>query len=415
MVAIAPFRALRYTAERVPDLSAVIAPPYDVIDPKEQEQLYAASPYNVVRLILGKQSAADTATDNRYTRAQHEFNDWRTQQVLQLDSTPAIYLIEQTFIDHGQQHSRLGFIALFQLREAIEQMVYRHEATLSAPKEDRTKLLEAVPANLEPIFCVYPDDGGTVQALLEQQRRRSPDVQARLHGEAVRLWLLSEPAVIQHISTQLASVAVLIADGHHRFEVAYANRARYGMLMSYFVSMADPALVVRPMHRVIGGEHPIDVEALRQLCTLEQVSGLAVLLQWLEKAQGQGRFGYFDGQAYYRVTLKPEPCAQWLKAPSVPQLVAPLDVSLLHWLMLPALGIRQEDVRYTAHADAARDTVQQGQARSAWFLRAIPLEQVYTLAAQGIRLPPKSTYFYPKVPSGLTINPLVDGEMRSDV
>ena len=406
MVAIRPFRALRYHPTLIPNLSEVIAPPYDVIGEEEQEQLYNSSPYNIVRLILGKQSPMDTEQDNRYTRAHRDFTTWRTARALAQDPTPALYLIEHTFQDGGRARIRLGVIALLEFQDAAGRFVYRHEATLAAPKADRTKLLDAVPANLSPIFCVYPDEQGLVQrALHEATRQLKPTATATLHGEDIRLWALTDPQIIETMTRHLASVAVLIADGHHRFEVAYARRRQYGALMSYFVSMADPALVVRPIHRAVLGASTPSRDTLRTLCELEPAADLDSLTAWLQADSSQGRFGYAEGRTLFRLRIKPERIAQWLMTPAVPRPLATLDVSLLHGLLLPHLSVNGATVRYTPHASQAILDVEQHGSGSAWLLRGIPLAQIYALASEGFTLPPKSTYFYPKVPSGLTINP----------
>ena len=462
MAAIRPFRALRYNPQSIHDLSQVIAPPYDVIDPKQQEQLYRASRYNVVRLILGKQDPQDTPSDNRYTRARRDFEAWCGQGILQPDPVPALYLVEQTFHIQETSCTRLGFIGLLGLQGAMERIVYRHEATLAAPKADRTKLLHALPANLCPIFCVYPDAGRQVQSLLERAvERTAPIGQARLGGEALRLWALTSPELIEEIARRLAPVTMLIADGHHRFEVAYAHRDRYGALMSYFVSMADSGLVVRPIHRIIpppaaapeapsacevddplsadaagggvihhGGGHVLEV--LRQLCVVEPVADLAVVTRWLQdpappEQRRVGRFGCCDGRQLYQVTLKPEALLAWLEHPSVAGPIASLDVSLLHHLILPHLAgspkahpatavhrvgswaleelLRSNiAVEYTADAAQAIRAAGDRPGSWAWVLRGIPLADIYALASRGHLFAPKSTYFYPKVPSGLTIN-----------
>ena len=411
---VRPFCGLRYDLGRVGDLNRVIAPPYDVIGEEEQEQLYQVSPYNIVRLILGRQSAKDTDQDNRYTRAQRDFNSWRQSGILKCDAKPSLYLIEHSFVHAGTSRARLGFIGLLELRDALNGAVYRHEATLAAPKADRTKLLDAVPANLSPIFCIYPDAGAALQHAFQRVTSDvEPIARAMLHGESIRLWALTDPALIEQICRGLSSVAVLIADGHHRFEVAYARRDRYDALMSYFVSMEDPGLIVRAIHRVVARSSAEHLSKLRQLCQVEPMKELAALLQWLETGTGRGRFGYSDGQALYGVTLNSERMAQWLMAPPVALPLAMLDVSLLHGLLLPQLGLRsspttpegESEIRYTADASEAL-RMANGGGCAAWFLRPIPLSQIYALASQGMSLSPKSTYFYPKVPSGLTINPL---------
>lgn len=417
MVAISPFRALRYDVGCAGPLDTLLSPPYDVITPDQQEQLYRASPHNIVRLILGKQSAADTSHDNRYTRARSDFEAWRAQRILVQDPHPAIYVLEQTFHDQGITRSRLGFIALFRLDDAAGPAVYRHEATLSAPKADRTKLLEAIPANLEPIFCIFPDEDGIVQRLLEGVTRRTPPTAgATLGSEAVWCWGVTDSETIRQVAQHLAPVAVLIADGHHRFEVAYANRSRYPVLMSYFVSMADPSLVVRPIHRLVQAGGAGVLPALQALCVMEPATPRLVpqrshgttdldsLLQWLQSQTTPGCFGFHDGRQGYRVTVKPSSLQRWLQAPTVAKPLAGLDVALLHGFLLPQAGANDAAVHYTADAARVLSEVSGAATQSAWWLRGIPLSQVYALASQGLVLPPKSTYFYPKVPSGLAMN-----------
>jgi len=404
MAGIKPFRALRYNPQCVPDLSAAIAPPYDVITPQEQDRLYQASPHNIVRLMLGKESPEDTPQNNRYTRAARDFSDWKTRGVLEQDAQPALYLIEHTFQDQGAARTRLGFLGLLGLDGAMERIAYRHEATLAAPKVDRTKLLEAVPANLEPIFCVYPDEGGNVQAILRQIQRAPPAARASFGPDSVRLWAITDTRTIDQIAQQLAPVTMLIADGHHRFEVAWAHRAKYGAMMAYFASMADPALAVRPIYRVISGGKT-DLAALRQLSSVEPTADASALLEWLKGHTREGCFGLYDGRTSYRVQLTPESLARWLIAPPVPMPIAALDVSILHGLLLPNLGLNGAAVHYTGELSHALRMAEEGQgAATTWLLRPISLTQVYALASQGLVLPPKSTYFYPKVPSGLAIH-----------
>jgi uncharacterized protein (DUF1015 family) len=405
MVAIHPFRALRYGPALAGGLGRVLCPPYDVIDPDEQERLYQRSPYNAVRLVLGKILPGDSARENRYTRALRDFTAWRQSHALEQDPVPALYLVDHAFSDGAARQSRLGFIALLELGDGIERMVYRHEATLAAPKQDRTRLLEEVPACLEPIFCVYPDEGGSIQQRLRRLAQAPATAEAAMDGETIRLWAVTDPAAIRQIREGLGKSAVLIADGHHRFEVACAARSRYGALMAYFVSMAEPALVVRPIHRIIQQPAAASRKPLEGLCRFEPVQDLAAALRWLDGQTGPGRFGWYDGAAYWTVTVRPEALRDWLAHPPVDKPLAELDVLLLHGLLLPRAAA-QAQCAYAAEASRAVREAAEGTGRSAWLLRGIPLTQVYALASQGLTLPPKSTYFYPKVPSGLTIHPL---------
>lgn len=405
MVKISSFSALRYRPDAVGDLSCVIAPPYDVIDAAAQDALYRRSPYNIVRLILGTQSPGDTDDDNRYTRARKDFDAWCRDGVLQADAAPALYVIEHTFSIDGRTHARMGFIALLGLDDQTRRSVHRHEATLAAPKADRTKLLEAVPANLSPIFCVYPDAQGMVQEVLRQTMRGRPVAEAGLAQERIRMWALTDSALIQRVTGHFAATAVLIADGHHRFEVACSKRSQYPAVMAYFVAMHDPALIMRPIHRIL--QHPggIPAAALRELCQVTP-STLEAVVRWLGDHQAPARFGWYDGRTVSQMTVAEPAMRQWLAAPSVPGPMAGLDVSVLHGLLLPRLGVDAGSIRYTASAVEAAAAVDRGEGTGAWLLRPIDLANVYTLASQGFSFPPKSTYFYPKVLSGLTINPL---------
>jgi uncharacterized protein (DUF1015 family) len=407
----------------VGELSRVLAPPYDVISGKQQAQLHEASPYNIVRLILGKDSPADTETANRYTRAGETFAAWCADGVLQPDLVPALYVTAHTFRDEqGAPQTRLGFTALMELDESTPQGVYRHEATLTAPKADRMKLLEAVPANLSPIFCVYPDEGARIHRLVQDVLAgTAPIAQASLPEEIVRLWVINEPDLMDALARHLASVAVLIADGHHRFEVAYATRHRYRALMSHFVSMGDPALIVRPLHRVVRLEPGREPAAVREFCALAPIGNLEALNRWLNAESSAGSFGYYDGRGLYKATPRSSARTQWQKTTRLAPALASLDVSLLHGLILPRLGVDPtaitdeapgrdatggvRGVQYVPQAHEALRAIDRGEADLAWFVRGLPLQQVYALAAQGLLLPPKSTYFYPKLLSGLTINP----------
>ena len=411
MARIQPFRALRFDPRSIPDLSRVIAPPYDVIDAEEQTRLHAASPHNIVHLILGKQSAADTEADNRYTRARTAYDAWRREGVLTRDGQPALYVTEHRYTVDGVTRARIGFTGLLEFEEPIERVVFRHEATLSGPKADRTKLLDAVPANLSPVFCLYPDTGGAVAALLQDLvRRTAPAVSASYRGDTVRLWVVTDAEVIRRVAEGLAKTPVLIADGHHRFEVAFSRRDRHKAVMSYFVSFQDPGLAVRPIHRILRGVSPAQAKALEALCVLEPARDLGALLQWLQEGHGAGRFGYCGAGKLFKTSLRPERLTQWLAAPSVPAPIAGFDVAILHGLILPAAGMAGAEIRYSAQAGEVVQAAGEGGAdTAAWLLRGIPTPEVYRVASQGVILPPKSTYFYPKVLSGLTVNPL-DGE-----
>lgn len=411
MAAIAPFRALRYNPDPdiVGDLGAVVAPPYDVISPQQQDALYQASPYNVVRLILGKEFPADRASDNRYTRARQTFDEWRASRVLVQDEAPACYLCEHAFTWEAQRFTRTGFIA----RLEFESSVLAHEATFDAPKADRTRLLEAVQANLSPIFCIVSDPQRRVALLMAQAQQRQPLLTTVKVGEdVVRLWALTDPALIRQIQQQLAPAKVLIADGHHRFAVALAHRHLCPGVMSYFAWAEDPALLMQPIHRVIrlpGESEGAWSAQLAAWCIVEPAGSLEDVTRWLDSSEGQGRFGSYAQGRFACVRLRDDALAEWLLHPSVPLALAGLDVTILHQMLLPRLfesaGLPSTTLPlYTPRPAEAVATVDQ-EGGCAFLLRPMRLSQMFALAQQGFTLPQKSTYFYPKVLSGLCLNP----------
>ncbi len=411
MVAIAPFRALRYNPGLVGDLSAVVAPPYDVISPQQQDQLYERSPYNVVRLILGKESPADSPSDNRYTRAKQTFEAWRAAGVLVRDERPALYLCEHAFRWEGHSCRRLGFLARLEFEGSVPDGVLVHEQTFDAPKHDRARLTEAVQAHLSPIFCVAPDPDRKTASFVEQlMQHQPPTATARFDEGQVRLWAVTEADTIETVRQRMAPLRVLVADGHHRFAVALSKRHLCGGVLTYFSWANDPGLLVHPIHRVVrlpSGAQERWRSQLRALCALTPVPSLEPLAQWLASSTQQGRFGYYESGQWHQAQVQEPWLAQWLMHPSVPLALAGLDVSLLHHLVLPTL-LRDgtpASLRYTPQPNEALALIQQGEGDCVFLLRPIPLEQVCALAAQGFTLPHKTTYFSPKVPSGLVINP----------
>ncbi len=414
MVAIAPFRALRYNPDRIGTLDRVLAPPYDVISPDEQEQLYQASPHNVVRLIYGTQLPDDDDRHNRYTRAKDAWTRWRADGVLIREAHPAVYLCEQAFVWEGRPARRLGVMALLDFEGSAGQ-VLRHEATFQGPKTDRAHVLEAVRANLSPVFCIAPDPQRRLHQFLDQITAQQPPVAAaRFRGDEVRLWAITDPGAIEQITGQLAGVSVLIADGHHRFEVALSHRHLSASVMTYFALREDPALVVRPIHRVLrvaSQQQEGWRRRLEALCRLEPRSSAEELMQWLNAAPGQGCFGYYDAGGFSAVSLREAVVAEWLLRPSVSLALAGLDVTILHQALLPRLhGANEEGCWYTPDHEQAIDRARQyGPQGCAWLLRPMSLTQVFAVACEGLVLPQKSTFFYPKVLSGLVFNPFDDG------
>src|SRR5271166_947175 len=265
MAKVFPFRALRYNPSKV-TLAEVVTQPYDKITPEMQDRYYAASPYNLVRVILGKPQAGDNERESVYTRAAACVQQWRTEHVLVPDAEPSIYLYTQTFRVPGDSSAvsaeRRGFIALGQVEDYDQKVVFRHEQTLSKPKTDRLNLLRATQAHFGQIFMLYSDPAAEIDGALQQAA--PPTVELRDEYDVLhRMWKISEPSLIQAVQTGMSDKKLIIADGHHRYETAlnYRNemRQRYGSdphspherVMMTCVNMDSPGLVILPTHRVV--------------------------------------------------------------------------------------------------------------------------------------------------------------------
>jgi uncharacterized protein (DUF1015 family) len=434
MARIYPFRALRYDPTKVsPD--QVVTQPYDKISPAMQDRYYAASPYNLVRIILGKTEPGDNENSNVYSRAAANLQHWREAQVLVRDADPSIYLYTQTFKVSGDpaetRLERRGFIAAGQLEEYDKKIVFRHEQTLSKPKADRLNLLRATQSHFGQIFMLYSDPAAAVDSALRQHC--PPDVEVTDEYDVIhRMWKVSDAATIARVQAAMDDKKLIIADGHHRYETAlnYRNDMRlrsgnngnapYERLMMTFVNMDSPGLVVLPTHRVVFGLEDFDVAAMNaKLCKYFDVEDLGPVTD-LESAMDQLREAGKVRSALLAVTQKDAYLLRSHQAQDSPVLANQserqrgLDVVQLHKLVLEeTLGMSDEDIRdqkhlkYVREAKDAIEEVQKG-ANVAFLMNAVRMEQVRDIAFGGEVLPQKSTDFFPKLLSGLTIYSLED-------
>jgi len=442
MIEIAPFRAWRYNP-RLVELSRVVTQPYDKITGKMQEGYYAASPYNLVRIILGKRGSADDASDNVYTRAAGWFREWREKDIFQQDPEPSIYRYLQNFKYPGGEEKleRCGFIALGKIEDYSAKVIYRHEQTLAKPKADRLELLRATRSHFGQLFVLYSDPARTIDQLLTLDSEPQIDVHDE-YGVRHRVWRISDPSLINAVQANMSDRRLIIADGHHRYETAlnYRNERRmaagagmgtsqtnrvrvqgserpaYEMVMMTFINMDSPGLVILPTHRVVHGLSSFSAESLwdkaRKYFSLDEVdpsinetratailreaghAGTALLAVTADraflldtpKANGLGVFGGLS-----------------LRQQS-------LDVVQLHKCLLEGvLGISEEDIRDQKNVSYVREIgeglaqVRAGQANVAFLLNPVRMQQVRDIAFAGEVLPQKSTDFYPKLLSGLTI------------
>ena len=422
MAAIEPLRTLRYEPGTAGPLEDLIAPPYDVIDAELRENLVARSPHNVVEIDLPEPGPDE---GDRYERAASTLTDWLESGILVREDEPAIWVLRQDYAaPDGSERTRTGFFARVRVEDYGPGRIRPHERTHPGPKEDRLRLTRATRANLSPIFSLFPDPNGLAQELLEQAQEAAPTTEAADHeGTRNTLWRVAETERISALQAALSESELLIADGHHRYETArvYADEVggegdhRYVLML--LVSLSDPGLLVFPTHRLLTGlaDDRTKQEAIRDVLMRDfEVEMLADSAELELSGDGRVAFGYMDSfhKQPYRATLKDQATAdRALEGRSEPY--RRLDTAVLEALILRgALGMSEDDIShlrgldYSKNLGDAIERVESGAADAAFFLRATPVEQVREVAETGESMPPKSTYFYPKVPTGLVFNPL---------
>ena len=429
MAEIFPFTALRYDPEKV-RLNQVVTQPYDKISPQMQEDYYKASPYNLVRIILGRPEGAETDANNRYTQAARYLESWQKQGILAQDSSPSIYAYSQRFFVPGtsEQVERRGFIAVGRLHEYKDGIVFRHEQTLAKPKSDRLNLLRATHAHFGQIFMLYGDPAQTIDSLLFGNDHHEWEEVTDEYGVLHRLRRISEPSVLNIVQTEMADRKLIIADGHHRYETALnfrnevsANadaclRANAGRVMMTFVNMDSPGLVILPTHRVVFGLRNSETKAFldkaQQSYEVKDVPGSAekdVTKLLGESGKKAISFVAATKNGNFLMMAKSDSPQQISSEFSMRQ--KKLDVVHLHSLMLEkVLGISrqqvidQQHIRYLRSASEALSSVKSDpEVNVAFLMNPVSIEQVREIAFAGEVLPQKSTDFYPKLLSGLTI------------
>jgi uncharacterized protein (DUF1015 family) len=429
MAKIFPFRALRYNAQKVL-IAEVVTQPYDKISPSMQDRYYSVSPYNLVRVILGKADPGDGKQNNVYTRAAANLQAWRAGEILLRDAEPSIYRYTQTFRVPGDAsgtvYERRGFIAAGQLEDYDRKVVFRHEQTLSKPKADRLNLLRETQSHFGQIFMLYSDPEESVDTALVEDR--VPDVDLRDEYDVIhRMWKVPDAPTIAQVQAAMDDKKLIIADGHHRYETAltYRNEMRqrsdgdpdapYERVMMTFVNMDSPGLVILPTHRVVFGldsfdfassltklERYFDIENLGPITSAKAVSD-----RLREAGANRTALLAVTRDSSYLLRALPRQQSKALDGQSERQ--RELDVVQLHKLVLEeTLKMSEEDIRdqkhlkYVREAQEAVDEVHRG-ANVAFLINPVRMEQVREIAFGGEVLPQKSTDFFPKLLSGLTI------------
>ncbi len=414
MAEIQPLRALRYDPERTDGLQAVVAPPYDVIDGEQRAELEARSPYNIVRVDLPQ------GGDGRYEVAAALLRQWRRDGIVVQDDQPALWTLAQDYTGpDGRRRTRCGFFARVRVEDYGAGRIRPHERTHPGPRQDRLRLTRATAANLSPIFSLYSDAGGVAWGALADAQPWAETTD--LDGTVNRLGRVRDSAAIETVTRVLDQTELLIADGHHRYETARVYAEEIGgegphrYVLMCLVSLQDPGLTVFPTHRLIRGLSAEQQEALaaalRRDFALQPLSDTA---QLAPSAGDTVRIGYLDSyfRAPFMLTLK-DPAIADGALPDRAEPYRRLDTAVLEALILKgALGLTDEEIEnleglgYARDFEQALELVQSAAYDAAFFMAPTPIEQIREVAAAGESMPPKSTYFFPKVPTGLLLSAL---------
>lgn len=435
---IKAFKAFRFNPDIVGDNGKCIAPPYDVINPTQQDKLYQQNPYNIIRVILGKKEPADNDKNNQYTRAAEYLGDWMKKGAIRQDDKETLYAYVQNFEIAGKKYQRSGFIGLGKLAQ-FGAGVQPHEKTLDGPKADRLKLTQATAAQFELVFMLYEDPKQTADKIIEKTAAQKNSLIEFTDADGVkhRVFAVDSPQDKEQIIKMMAQREVLIADGHHRYETAlnYYNLTKNPAaqwLMMAFVNMHNSGLVILPTHRLIGDVAGFDFKKLLSKLAENFESSRFSYSSGPERADakenmfmkmrsefdsGKTCFGIYaaDG-AFYAITLKNYAVMDKI-VPQLSDASRRLDVMVLHKLILErVLGIGERELAgetnieyikdFGAAVDEAIAAVDKGRKQAVFFMNPTRAEQVKQVAAANEKMPQKSTFFFPKIFSGLTINKL---------
>ncbi|MDD5737445.1 MAG: DUF1015 domain-containing protein [Candidatus Omnitrophica bacterium] len=428
MTIIKPFNGYRYDTRVTGKLSKVITPPYDVINPKQQEEYYRAHPENFIRLDLGKKYADDGRDDNRYTRAARALEEWISRGVLVRDREPSIYVYSQEYTIGGKKKARLGFISLAKLEEDRTKGFLPHERTFKGPKLDRLNLMKETGANLSPVFSIVFDDNNRIMDMLKRASKgRRPAIDVAFEGTRNRIWRMTDPALIKKLEGLMAGKKALIADGHHRYEVALEFRALSkekpgsagGLLprdyvMMYFATSDPKGLAILPTHRMLEGvsakEFLKNSARLKEYFDIIRTEGRKGMLACMKRCGGHVIGVYLGGKDYLCLKLKKTDASSLIKSENS-SYWRNLDVVILHNLVFDkALGLKGEDaekaITFTRDPEVAFKWASGRGKRISFFLNPPSLKDIYNIVRCRERMPHKTTYFFPKPPSGLVINKL---------
>jgi len=392
MIKISPFQAYHYNSRVVSNIESVVAPPYDIISLKERDELYSRHPYNIIRVILGKEHLGDSESDNKYTRARDFLNLWISKEIVIQDKAPAVYVLSQKFFAGAQGYrERTGFICLLDVNASD---VVPHEKTRPEPKVDRLNLLKQCRTHFSPIFLLYQEKNNAhviEELLTEVKTSKTPDTEFRdLSGTDQMLWRVADENIVIRIVNVMSESAALIADGHHRFAVArqFSGSSGYPYIMAYFVPASNENVCILPTHRYVKTE-VVDQKNMERKFDQKEITKDEVVTS--VGKQGADFLAVWDEQNGWR-HLKPRS-----------GVVEPgeLNVTWLHRLLLP--GVDLKDIDFIQGIDFVTKAARE-RGGCAFVLNPPSAKQVMDTVTHGRMMPLKSTYFHPKLLSGLVMN-----------
>ena len=442
MADVLPFKGILYNPKKVNRLANVITPPFDVISSKEQEKFYESSPFNMIRLIRGKSTAYDTRVNNPHSRAADYMATWLREGIFIQDKKPAFYLTTLDFETDRKSYRRYGLIALVPTSPYDQGIILPHERTFTNIKSERLELMKACHTNFSPIFSMIPDDKGT---MLEAMQRLSAQIEPDISfiakdGCRHKLWRIVEPDAVRQLTETIRTRKIYIADGHHRYETAlnYCNWVHErnpdlprehpaNFVMMYLSSMADPGLIIRPAHRLLREVPQVDLDQLlekaKSLFEIEELSFREdqrrdALLSFVDKLKGSGEQSsigmYVKGRnTFYRLTLINTDSLDEIIGSDLSGPLKQLDVVIMTRLLFieylkfdQARLDNEKLIAYSTDAQEAVNRVACGEIDVCFLLNPTTVKQVRNVADDGLIMPRKATYFYPKVTTGLVINQL---------
>ena len=439
MAVVAPFRGVTYNFDKITNIARVVAPPYDVISDRDQEEYYKEDPYNVVRLVLGKKKIGDSDWDNRYTRAADLFKRWESEETLIRSQFPSIYLtsIEYESPDNMETRTRWGFIALVRIEEDDSSVILPHEKTFSFHREDRLKLMRTCNAQFSPVFSLYEHEGNVIASTSERIKDSPPTVSFRdRDGCYYKMWEVNSGSILKDIALKMSSKSIVIADGHHRFEAArnFRNlmRARHGVhrsrayeyVMMYLTNIADKGLTILPYHRLFNS-YPdfkmktflssarkwFDILPFPFSTNNQEKVKRAFLAQLKEHGHDKTAIGFYHSgyRDYYLLCLK-SGAREDLGNDLHPSL-RKLDVLALSRIIFQrTLGIKRDDldderiIQYESDTGRALSSVLSGDYQMVFLVNPTKIGQILEVTGNSLLMPRKSTCFHPKVLTGLVFN-----------